>query len=67
MDSSSTVKDVRPDLTPSQIMEVNARRASFVPLVTRITIVRTDITHWAMSQHAVRRELHKFQVLVKDG
>ena len=48
-------------------MEVNARRASFVSLVTQITIVRTDITHGAMSHHAIRRKCHKFQVLVKDG
>ena len=67
MDSSSTVKDVWPDLTPSQIMEVNARRASFVSLVTQITIARTDITRGAISYHALGRQRHKFQVLVKDG
>ena len=61
------IKDVPLDLTLSQIMEVNARQANFVSLVTQITNARTDITHGAISHHAIRRQRLKFQVLVKDG
>ena len=59
------IKDVPLDLTLSQIMEVNARRANFVPPVTQITTVRMDTTRHLDKQLVTLPCILRYLVLLK--
>ena len=71
MDSQSrlSVRDVRLEITGSQILVAHAQRVSFAFLDTQITIVLMDIMRGPDSQKpgAEVQQFQIFQVLVRDG
>ena len=71
MDSQSrlSVRDVRLEITGSQILVAHAQRVSFAFLDTQITIVLMDIMRGPDSQKpgVEVQQLQIFQILVRDG